>query len=146
MSVRSATVEALTAEVRVLMVGSRQITLSVVRQLDKVAPELIEPFGRVRAARQPALNEIEVVGSLQDGILAYSTTTAYSHLCYSRYDSWCEEHQSIGEMEMETLNARSRYALPGDLWEQHHWYSYTDSAELWEKWAELPLIVLAGLR
>lgn len=46
---QTATVEALTAEVRVLMVGSRQITLSVARQLD-VLDELsaIEVFGRVR--------------------------------------------------------------------------------------------------
>jgi len=45
--VASATVETLTAEVRVLMVGSRQITLSVARQLDAVALEEVEPFGRV---------------------------------------------------------------------------------------------------
>lgn len=43
----TATVEALTAQVRVLMVGSRQITLSVYWQLDDVGPELIELFGRV---------------------------------------------------------------------------------------------------
>jgi hypothetical protein len=45
--VASATVETLTAEVRVLMVGSRQITLSVARQLDAVQLEEVEPFGRV---------------------------------------------------------------------------------------------------
>lgn len=44
----SATVETLTAEVRTLMVGNRQITLSVYRQLDREPYELIEPFGRVR--------------------------------------------------------------------------------------------------
>jgi hypothetical protein len=43
----TATVETLTAEVRVLMVGSRQVTLSVYGQLDEVGPEDIEPFGRV---------------------------------------------------------------------------------------------------
>jgi hypothetical protein len=46
---KTATVAVLTAEVRVLMVGSRQVTLSVYRQLDRVDPmEIeIEAFGRV---------------------------------------------------------------------------------------------------
>jgi hypothetical protein len=43
----TATVEVLTAEVRVLQVGRRQITMSVCRQLDQVEPWQIEPFGRV---------------------------------------------------------------------------------------------------
>lgn len=43
----SATVETLTAEVRVLMVGSRQVTLSVYNQLDWVPSSEIEPLGRV---------------------------------------------------------------------------------------------------
>jgi hypothetical protein len=45
---RTATVVALTAEVRVLMVGSRQITMSVANQLDHADPAEVEPFGRVR--------------------------------------------------------------------------------------------------
>jgi hypothetical protein len=45
--INSATVETLTAEVRVLMVGSRQVTLSVFRQLDWIDYDEIEPFGRV---------------------------------------------------------------------------------------------------
>ena len=45
---RTATVELLTAEVRVLQVGSRQVTLSVARQLDLVPLDALEPFGRVR--------------------------------------------------------------------------------------------------
>lgn len=44
----TATVEVLTAEVRVLMVGSRQITLSVSRQLDRVPWRRCNPFGRIR--------------------------------------------------------------------------------------------------
>lgn len=45
--VETAHVETLTAEVRVLMVGNRQITLSVARQLDVLPLEVVEPFGRV---------------------------------------------------------------------------------------------------
>lgn len=47
MTNHTATVEALTAEVRVLMVGSRQVTMSVYGQLDHVNYDEIEPFGRV---------------------------------------------------------------------------------------------------
>ena len=43
----TASVEVLTAAVRVLMVGSRQVTLSVFRQLDWVDWKACEPFGRV---------------------------------------------------------------------------------------------------
>lgn len=48
----TATVETLTAEVRVLMVGNRQVTLSVYRQLDEVDLMEIEPFGRVNDSKQ----------------------------------------------------------------------------------------------
>jgi len=47
-STTETTVTTLTAAVRVLMVGKRQVTLSVFRQLDEVDIERIEPFGRVR--------------------------------------------------------------------------------------------------
>lgn len=45
---KTATVEALTAEVRVLMVGNRQVTLSVAKQLDHLGLDELEMFGRVR--------------------------------------------------------------------------------------------------
>lgn len=45
---QSARVDLLTAEVRTVMVGSRQVTLSVYRQLDTIEPESIEAMGRVR--------------------------------------------------------------------------------------------------
>lgn len=48
---KTAHVELLTAKVRVLMVGSRQVTLSVYRQLDNVEPEDIEAFGRTADSR-----------------------------------------------------------------------------------------------
>lgn len=47
MGTSTATIETLTAEVRVLMVGSRQVTLSVYRQLDHCLPDQVQPFGRV---------------------------------------------------------------------------------------------------
>ena len=46
----TATVETLTAEVRVLMVGSRQVTLSVYNQLDMPENILIDPGADDRVA------------------------------------------------------------------------------------------------
>src|SRR2546430_1925472 len=84
-----ATVEVLTAEVRVLQVGRRQVTLSVVRQLDWVDAADVVPFGRVRTGdtlpgrpraigstgssrvRQPAA--VEIVGSAS-GVLVRSVS------------------------------------------------------------------------
>lgn len=43
-------VERLTAEVRVLVIGKRQVTGGMYKQLDWVAPDLVEPFGRVRSS------------------------------------------------------------------------------------------------
>jgi len=47
MGISTATIETLTAEVRVLMLGSRQITISVANQLDWRPLERVEPFGRI---------------------------------------------------------------------------------------------------
>ena len=44
----TAHVEMLTASVRTLMIGSRQITLSVAKQLDIVENYKIKPWGRVK--------------------------------------------------------------------------------------------------
>jgi len=63
-----ATIETLTAEVRVLMVGNRQITLSVYRQLDMIGSDAIRPFGRVRTSKSES-TDIELVGVDQQGNL-----------------------------------------------------------------------------
>lgn len=56
----TATVETLTAEVRVLKVGNRQITKSVYLQLDSMPPsDEFHPFGRVRAAAISIPSSIE---------------------------------------------------------------------------------------
>jgi len=44
---QEATVNVLAAEVRTLMIGARQVTLSVWKQLDLVSADEIIPFGRV---------------------------------------------------------------------------------------------------
>ena len=58
----SASVEVLCAEVRVLQVGSGQITLSMCRQLDEATFERFEPFGRVRDMNAAPRRELQLVG------------------------------------------------------------------------------------
>jgi hypothetical protein len=62
----TATVETLTAEVRALVVGSRQITLSVAKQLDVVPLAQLRLFGRVNLSK----DENFVIGADADGTLA----------------------------------------------------------------------------
>ncbi|HKO85632.1 MAG TPA: hypothetical protein VJ140_13990 [Actinomycetota bacterium] len=87
MGTETATVETLTAEVRVLMVGSRQVTLSVARQLDVVHPSVLEPFGRVNLNGKPAgdaqaggwTTEVDLIGcSRIDGALVRSRVDSRS--------------------------------------------------------------------
>jgi hypothetical protein len=60
---QSARVDVLTAEVRVLQVGSRQVTLSVYRQLDKQQDtDRFEAFGRVRDDKNGPYGLIQLVG------------------------------------------------------------------------------------
>lgn len=67
----TATVELLQAEVRVLVVGSRQVTLSVFRQLDEVPIQNLEIFGRVNDRRLGSdHNTIFVVGADDSGSLS----------------------------------------------------------------------------
>jgi hypothetical protein len=112
----AATVELLAAEVRVLMVGSRQITTSVAKQLDRVEwEELAECFGRVRLEagdHRPGVTGFmigPVIGRTAGGVLALS-------------------HLSSTEAELE----------------HGKWNFFrTERSDVYDS---LPLIVLAGLR
>lgn len=137
-------VETLTAEIRVLQVGSKPVTLSAARQLDHVDDRGIKPFGRVRIDPRPG-NMIEVIGSA-DGILARSSATFREVVCpgymttrlpggpSSVPHAVCPDHQ-------ETPAPAGRVSA-----EQHTWTDYAPSKELYDAWEKLPLIVLAGLR
>ena len=118
MADNQATVEVLTAEVRTLVVGKRQVTMSVFKQLDAVAPSALEPFGRVSYEEKRVRTNwgygddtlIWVVGrSLRTGALVRASQSRYLS------DRYSEEQE-------ETACVR------------------------YERWAALPLIVLAGLR
>ena len=110
-STTAARVELLTAEVRTLVVGSRQVTMSVYEQLDFVKPGDIEPFGRVSRRR--------------------------SHCS----DSWGGRSS---DCPGDCLDVVGRHWLSGALVRScvPSWRASRYARE----WAELPLIVLAGLR
>jgi hypothetical protein len=69
----TATVETLTAEVRTLVVGSRQVTLSIAKQLDWVPISDLRIMGRVKLSP----DEDTVIGSAPDGSLAIAKYSRY---------------------------------------------------------------------
>jgi hypothetical protein len=68
----TATIETLTAEVRTLVVGSRQITLSVAKQLDIVELSELRIFGRVHISKDYDY----VIGADGDGTLVLAKFTS----------------------------------------------------------------------
>jgi hypothetical protein len=133
-------VEVLTAEIRVLQVGSKPVTLSAARQLDSVDATAIKPFGRVRIDAKPATGLIEVIGSV-NGILARSSAHARKVECAG----WASPSPRGYGLPLVTC-ARHRNTPPSAPAGHHNWTEYTPSQEIYEAWLALPLIVLAGLR
>lgn len=89
MTAVSASVELLTAEVRTLMVGNRQVTQSIYRQLDWTDPADIEPFGRVRDEKVGTPETVVVIGRHADtGVLTRAS-------CNPR-DAWFDPHPPEG--------------------------------------------------
>ncbi|MDP9335241.1 MAG: hypothetical protein M3Q30_18315 [Actinomycetota bacterium] len=99
----TAEVQVLTAEVRTLQVGSRQVTMSVYRQLDKVDPEWCEPFGRVsddknRSPSSYYSRTVYVIGrDVRDGTLVRSEDDQRGTTSWTEPDhlaEWCA-HQGF---------------------------------------------------
>jgi hypothetical protein len=134
-------VEVLTAEIRVLQVGSKPVTLSAARQLDSVDATAIKPFGRVRIDPKPATGLIEVIGSA-NGILARSSAHARKVEC----PGWATSDPYRGYGQPLVVCARHRNTPPSEPAGHHDWTEYTPSQKIYEAWLALPLIVLAGLR
>jgi hypothetical protein len=77
-SPNTTTVNTLTAEVRVLMVGSRQVTLSVYGQLDYIPDTRITPMGRV-APKDARQDWVYIVGKDNEtGALARSSLPSFT--------------------------------------------------------------------
>lgn len=120
----TATVETLTAEVRVLMVGNRQVTLSVYRQLDKFTTSRplseFAPFGRVSSGTK-----------------------------YAGEDPWGRTYKATPRFEFvgrdNPTGALMRMIVM--QWECDPDYIGRDAIDQLQQWeSSLPLIVLAGLR
>lgn len=133
MSGQTATVETLTAEVRVLMVGNRQVTLSVKRQLDWVPAEECEPFGRISDPQDSDDKDVvRVIGKRIQGGDLVCAYTAFPH-------NWHAPHE---ERWPDGFNPEQDYLrfLRADL------PTIDAAATRFNAWKALPLIVLAGLR
>lgn len=112
-----ATVQMLTASVRTLQIGARQVTLSVAKQLDIVGPGMIEPWGRVDLGRE----DLTVVGrDLYNDALVTSTHD----------DARCDDCEEIAE----------RFRKHGPRG------TYSGFCATRRAWSQLPKIVLAGLK
>lgn len=125
----TATVETLTAEVRVLMVGNRQITLSVYRQLDD-----FEYLG------EPDLSQFNVFGRVRTGTkyVIDIEHDYYGKNVVTKGEAWAE---FVGRDERTRALTRLVVLTYQDLG------LVPDLKETLLKWKyELPLIVLAGLR
>jgi hypothetical protein len=77
----TATIETLTAEVRTLVVGSRQVTLSIAKQLDVVDLSRLRVFGRVHIFKSANY----VIGADRDGQLALAEYWPLGNY-FGRYD------------------------------------------------------------
>lgn len=123
MSTNTATVETLTAEVQALMIGSRQVTLSVYRQLDEVPwDENFSPFGRVRDKEdekrippdehdQPVPYPIFGVGRSVGGQLVRAVLGRPENISYSdEFEHWWFHH-TLGTGSDTVIVAEGRYKV-----------------------------------
>lgn len=96
----TATIETLTAEVRVLMVGNRQVTLSVYRQLDKISADAITAFGRIRDSSEKDLNrdQFNIVGADPNGVLVRATVTPPDWVRYCEDFNHWYAHRHSGQV------------------------------------------------
>lgn len=174
MTTKTATVEALTAEVRVLMVGSRQITMSVYDQLDTVRwdhitipmgfmdfegkcayeipppPSHGEPFGRVRP-RKAKDYSVYIVGShVITGALVRSEVIDPHYLHRQRWNGrYRYNNEEPAGAPAEVRRISDPYMCDYDSDWSHLWpkkISWDDAYRYWNYFTDLPLIVLAGLR
>jgi hypothetical protein len=148
--VTTAEVETLTAEVKTLVVGNRQVTLSVYRQLDHAWAWDVEAFGRVndrggddpnrgkRVRRSTPTRRVEVVGRhLKTGALVRCELENHSGLILGDVPwEWNRDHLPLADLTGFETDAGE--PLPQTMGEV--------ALDVFDEWVDLPLIVLAGLR
>ncbi len=126
---QTVTVEVLQASLHVLKVGSRQVTMSVFKQLDSVRSiQALEPWGRVRASDGLyAIGQCKGTGELK------KCSMFYDEMSYQGdpYDGLIQMYPELSGFDLRAMGVGS------------------NAARLEEeiiKFTGLPLIVLAGLR
>ena len=168
----TATIEVLTAEVRVLMVGSRQVTLSVFRQLDHAPWHECEPFGRIRDS-QNGYNEKTIIGKHR--VTGQLVRADFGRQFGNRRPKWemeaellravnkvkenrqrIQEADSGGELSKWRLPNRSAYVTEMEASEKEVSVLEAEKASLpaiqqqfdkqLDSFNALPLIILAGLK
>lgn len=130
MAGNTATIETLTAEVCVLVVGSRQVTMSVYNQLDYADFDQIEPFGRVTP--KDARDGIYVIGKRRDGgdlVRSVLPATAAGLAASIKRESSADTHEREAAAHQDKANRRDKAAdtldetaekLLGDNWIPGH--------------------------
>ncbi|MCX2712050.1 hypothetical protein [Mycolicibacterium sp. J2] len=115
----TATVETLTAEVRTLVVGSRQVTLSVAKQLDYVPLDQLTVFGRIKLG--PKEPENLVIGASSDGTLSLSNYSLFAkqpdwHVHLQIPDDWADDElPKIGWSITRTRVVHLHFAIGDEL-------------------------------
>jgi hypothetical protein len=165
-----ARIETLTAEVRVLQVGSRQVTLSMFRQLDWATHTDVEPFGRVKtgdvppgrpkigdgASARTKSDYVEIIGSAV-GVLVRSVSWRLVLICGSGdWGSLCSQAKDLRSgvdfWQRKGRPPRLRgdyrqYKSATDNWrahkQPHEWSVYEPDQQTYDTWTALPLILLA---
>src|SRR5215468_4223550 len=101
MNKHTGTVESLSAEIRVLMIDSRQVTLSMYRQLDEVEWETFCPFGRINDRTQ---NGFWMVGNTGPG-----TPVVKCHIPDDNVDDIWLRDQTLDDFQEEGWSYPARY-------------------------------------
>lgn len=116
------------------MVGSRQVTLSVYKQLDHVPYDVLSVFGRI-SVKDDAM---EVIGKdTRNGVLAVSTFSYEENI---GGDTWC------GRRVLRVYRGVKIGTMDGDN-PRRQWIHVSDAPRFEiKKYYDLPLIILAGLR
>lgn len=140
----TASVEVLTAEVRTLMVGSRQVTMSVWKQLDTVPLETCEPFGRVRYDKAEP-GDVWIVGrSVIDGSLVRAVSVREHEMDSYEWNQpdnapmeltdWCV----VGPHQDLVNRLTSETQPPFDPHEKYTRGPFTCPGETYDSWYDIP--------
>jgi hypothetical protein len=143
---RIAQIEVLTAEVRALMVGSRQVTLSVFRQLDYVPWDEIEPFGRVNDKNSDFSHEVVGRDPSNGALVRAHVRNLNEAPMKARWRITDDDMTKIraGKNPWRNYYDPDLKVTDEQIEQVREWLVERDREIL--DWETLPLIVLAGLK